>query len=204
MINVLLVDDHKVLADGLKKLFEESGDIKITSIANNAKECRYHLRYGLPDVLILDINLPDENGITLCKELISQYPVLKILALTTYYEYSIVRKMLENGALGYVTKNAMTEELILGIRRVALGEKFLCHEIDIMMKKQVLVNIWLTPREKEILRLIIDGFSSAEIAEKTSLGVETIKGYRKNLLLKLGAKNTAILVKTALEKKLIW
>jgi len=204
MINVLLVDDHKCLADGLRKLIEESGDIKVTDIANNAKECRYFLRYGLPDVLLLDISLPDVNGVELCKELKNLYPNLKILALTTYSEYSTVRQMLENGALGYVIKNAMLEELVMGIRSVAAGEKFLCHEIDLLMKKQNRANIWLTPRERELLRLVVEGYSSIEISDITSLGHETVKGYRKNLMLKLGAKNSAALVKIALEEKLLW
>jgi len=204
MINVLLVDDHKVLADGLRKLIEESGDIKVTGIANNANECRYQLRYGLPDVLMLDINLPDGNGIELCKEFSMQYPKLKMLALTTYCEYSMVRQMIENGAMGYVIKNAMAEELIQGIRTVAAGEKFLCHEVDLLIKKQSQENIWLTPREREMLKLIVEGFSSAEISEKMSLRHETIKGYRKNLLLKLNSKNTAALVKKTLEENLIW
>jgi DNA-binding NarL/FixJ family response regulator len=204
MINVIIVDDHKVLAEGLGKLIEESGEITVSKIANNAKECRYCLHYGLPDVLLLDISLPDENGVELCQELISQYPDLKILALTTYSEYSTVRQMLENGALGYVIKNAMVEELIQGIQTVAKGEKFLCHEVDILMKKQTHDNIWLTPRERDLLKLVVKGYSSIEIAEITSLSQETIKGYRKNLLLKLGARNTATLVKIAMEEKLVW
>ncbi|MCL2245750.1 MAG: response regulator transcription factor [Lentimicrobiaceae bacterium] len=204
MITVLLVDDHTILADGLRKLIEEAGDIKVDNIAHNLKECRYELRYKLPDVLLLDISLPDGNGVEFCKELNAKYPDLKILALTTYSEYSTVRQMLDNGALGYVIKNAMMEELIKGIRTVAEGKKFLCHEIDLLMKKSSHSNVWLTPRERELLRLVVEGYSSAEIAGITSLGQETIKGYRKNLLLKLGAKNTATLVKIALEEKLLW
>jgi len=204
MIKVLLVDDHAILADGLRKLIEESGDIQVVNIAHNVKECRYELHYELPDVLILDISLPDGNGVELCKELCTQYPDLKILALTTYSEYSTVRQMMDNGALGYVIKNAMMEELIKGIRTVAAGKKFLCHEIDVLMKQTSISNVWLTPRERELLKFVVEGFSSAEIAGFMSLGQETIKGYRKNLLLKLGAKNTAALVKLALEEKLIW
>ena len=201
MITSIIVDDHKVLADGLRKLVEEAGDITVTQMAYNAKECRYQLQFGLPDVLMLDINLPDGNGVELCKELTTRYPKLKILALTTYNEYSIVRQMLDNGALGYVLKNAMAEEVIEGIRTVAGGEKFLCHEVDVLMKKQTDTDIWLTPREQELLKLIVDGYTNPEIAEKTSLRPETIKGYRKNLLLKLDVKNTAMLVKKAINEK---
>jgi len=170
-------------------------------MAYNAQECRYHLQFGLPDVLMLDINLPDGNGVELCKEFKALYPDLKILALTTYNEYSIVRQMLDNGALGYVLKNAMAEEVIEGVRTVAEGKKFLCHEVDVLMKKQSNTDIWLTPREQEMLKLIVAGNTNTEIAEKTSLSPETIKGYRKNLLLKLDVKNTAMLVKKAIDEK---
>jgi DNA-binding NarL/FixJ family response regulator len=203
LIRVLIVDDHKILADGLRKILEETDDITVSRIAYNAKECRYYLQFGLPDVLMLDISLPDGNGIDLCKEFKTRYPTLKILALTTYNEYTMVRQMLENGALGYVLKNAMAEELIEGVRTVAEGEKFLCHEVDLLMKKQVNADIWLTPRERELLKLIVAGYTNPEIAEKIALSPETIKGYRKNLLLKLGAKNTAMLVKIAMEEKLV-
>ena len=201
MITVYITDDHKVLADGLRRLIEEAGDIKVSQMAYNAQECRYHLQFGLPDVLMLDINLPDGNGVELCKEFKALYPDLKILALTTYNEYSIVRQMLDNGALGYVLKNAMAEEVIEGVRTVAEGKKFLCHEVDVLMKKQSNTDIWLTPREQEMLKLIVAGNTNTEIAEKTSLSPETIKGYRKNLLLKLDVKNTAMLVKKAIDEK---
>jgi len=203
MIKVIIVDDHKILANGLRKLIEEADDITVSEIAYNAKECRYCLQFGVPDVLLLDINLPDGSGVDLCKELKTCYPKLKILALTTYSEHSMMRQMLENGALGYVLKNATAEEVIEGIRTVAEGEKFLCHEVDILMKKQIRADIWLTPRERELLKLIVAGNTNPEIAEKISLSPETIKGYRKNLLLKLGAKNTAMLVKIAMEEKLV-
>jgi DNA-binding NarL/FixJ family response regulator len=203
MINVIIVDDHKILVDGLRKLIEETGDITVTQSIYNAKDCRYYLQFGLPDVLLLDISLPDGNGIELCKEFTTRYPKLKILALTTYSEYTTVQQMLNNGALGYVLKNAMSEEVIEGIRTVAEGEKFLCHEVDVLMKRRSNTNIWLTPREKELLKLIVEGYTNPEIAEKISLSSETIKGYRKNLLLKLDVKNTAMLVKKAMEEKLV-
>jgi len=203
LINVIIVDDHKVLADGLRMLIEESDDITVSRMAYSAKECRYYLQFRLPDVLLLDINLPDGNGVELCKELTTRYPKLKILALTTYSEYTTVRQMLDNGALGYVLKNAMSEEVIKGIRTVAEGEKFLCHEVDVLMKKQINANIWLTPRERDLLKLIVEGYTNPEIATELSLSPDTVKGYRKNLLIKLDVKNTAILVKKALEEKLV-
>lgn len=203
MIRVNIVDDHKILVEGLRKLIEESGNISVNQIAYTANECRKQLSYEQPDVLLLDVNLPDTDGVTLCEELKKLYPNLKILALTSYGEYTVVRRMMESGASGYILKNAMCEEVIAGIETVASGSEFLCHEVDLLMKKKDNNEVWLSQRERDLLKLIVEGYTNPEIADKVFLSPETIKGYRKNLLLKLGAKNTAMLVKMAIEEKWI-
>jgi DNA-binding NarL/FixJ family response regulator len=202
-IKLLIVDDHRILVAGLKKLFENSATVQVTGLAFSGKECRSAIIKELPDVILLDINLPDASGIDLCKEIKSQHPEIKIVALSSFNEYAIVRRMLENGASGYVVKNAMPEEIKMSVEMAANNASFLCEEIDLLMRKRSKNPIWLTPREKELLKLIVDGFTNHEIAEKMFLGVETINSYRKNLLIKLGAKNTAILVRMALEEKLV-
>lgn len=203
MIKVAIVDDHKILTDGLKSLIEESGIAKVVGVAHSAAECRNSIGFWKPDVLLLDVGLPDINGVDLCKELKELVPELKVLALTTHNEYSVVRQMLENGALGYLIKNAMTEEVLAGIQAVAAGETFLCHEIDVLMKRPKETHLWLSQREREMLKLVAEGLTNGEIADRIFLSPETIKSYRKNLLLKLDAKNTAVLVRIALEQKLI-
>lgn len=203
MLSVLITDDHILLAEGLKKIINDSAIAKVVAIAHSGIECRRLLKENLPDVLLLDINLPDTDGISLCAELKSVYPSLKILALTSYGEYTMVRRMMESGASGYILKNAMAEEMLEGIEVVASGNTFLCHEVDLLMKKQANSAIWLTPRERQLLQLIAEGNTNQEIAEKIFLGVETVNSYRKNLLFKLGARNTAVLVKMAFEQKLI-
>lgn len=202
-IKLLIVDDHRILVDGLKKLFDNSQNIAVVGTAYTGKECRVALLNGIPDVILLDINLPDISGIDLCKELKTKNPEIHIIALSSFNEYAIVRRMLENGASGYVVKNAMPEEILLSVETVIHNEKFLCEEVDLLMRKRSHNPVWLTPREKELLKLIVEGFTNHEIAEKMFLGVETVNGYRKNLLVKLGAKNTAVLVRMALEDKLI-
>ena len=111
--------------------------------------------------------------------------------------------MLDNGAKGYLLKNSKPEEIIEGIETVNVGEQFLCHEIDLLMRKQTERLIFLTPRETDLLRLIVKGYTNHEIATELFLGIETINSYRKNLLFKLGARNTAVLVKMAIEQMLI-
>jgi len=203
MIKVGIVDDHKILTEGLKGLIDGSGIARVVGVAHTAAECRLSLGFWKPEVVLLDVNLPDINGVDFCKELTAEYPQIRVLALTTHNEYSIVRRMLDNGASGYLIKNAMTEEVMAGIRAVAAGETFLSHEVDVLLKRSPEKNTWLTPRERELLKLITDGLTNGEIAEQIFLSPETIKSYRKNLLLKLDAKNTAVLVRKALELKLI-
>ena len=202
-IKLLIVDDHRVLVEGLNKLFDNSDTVDVIGVAYSGKECRSALRKELPDVILLDINLPDVSGIDLCKEIKTENPEIKIVALSSFNEYTIVRRMIENGASGYVVKNAMPEEIILSVETVANNEIFLCEEIDLLMRNRSNNPIWLTPREKELLKYIVEGLTNHEIAEKMYLGVETINSYRKNLLIKLGAKNTAVLVRMALEEKLV-
>lgn len=202
-IKLLIVDDHRILVAGLKKLFENSATVQVTGVAFSGKECRSAIIKELPDVILLDINLPDASGIDLCKEIKTQHQQVKIVAISSFNEYAIVRRMLENAASGYVVKNAMPEEIKMSVEMAANNASFLCEEIDLLMRKRSKNPIWLTPREKELLKLIVDGFTNHEIAEKMFLGVETINSYRKNLLIKLGAKNTAILVRMALEEKLV-
>lgn len=203
MINVAIVDDHKILTDGLKSLIEESGVGRVVGVAHSAAECRNSIGFWKPDVVLLDVGLPDINGVDFCRELKERFPELKVLALTTHNEYSVVRQMLESGASGYLIKNAMTEEVLAGIQAVANGETFLCHEIDVLMKRPKETQLWLSQREREMLKLVAEGLTNLEIAERIFLSPETIKSYRKNLLLKLDAKNTAVLVRIALEQKLI-
>lgn len=203
MINVAIVDDHKILTDGLQSLIENSGIAKVVGVAHSATDCRNSIGFWKPEVLLLDVGLPDINGVDFCKELKARFPELNVLALTTHNEYNVVRQMLENGASGYLIKNAMTEEVLAGIQAVANGETFLCHEIDVLMKRPKESHLWLSQREREMLKLVAEGFTNAEIADRIFLSHETIKSYRKNLLLKLNAKNTAALVRIAVERKLI-
>src|SRR5690554_7665249 len=117
MITVHIVDDHKILVEGLQKLVDESKFAKTTAVSYTSKGCMTQLRREQPDVILLDINLPDASGIDLCKEIKSLFPKVKIVALTSYSEYAIVRQMIENGASGYVIKNAMPEEILMRDRK---------------------------------------------------------------------------------------
>lgn len=202
-IKLLIVDDHHILVDGLKNLFDQTAHIQVIGTAMTGDECRRALLHELPDVILLDISLPDVSGIDLCKEIKTAYPAIKIVALSSFNEYAVVRRMIDQGASGYVVKNAIPEEIIQSVEMVMQNETFLCEEIDLLLRRRSTQPVWLTPREKELLGFIVEGYTNAEIAEKMFLGVETINSYRKNLLVKMGARNTAVLVRMALEQKLV-
>ena len=202
-IRVALVDDHKAFVEGMSRLINDSGIAHVIWAGYSAGDCRRQLCNDVPDVLLLDIQLRDGNGVDLCAELTKKYPDLKILALTSYEVYPVVRRMLESGAKGYILKNAMAEEIYEGIETVAAGQQFLCHEVDVMLKHKSNDALWLSPGEQRLLKLIVEGYTNSEIADILHLGQKTIKSYRQNLLVKLDAKNTAKLVSMAIEQQLV-
>lgn len=203
MKKILIVDDHPLINQSLAQIVRESGVGEVAGNAFSVSECLKLIATNNYDLILLDISLPDGSGLDTCKYINEHYPNTKILAITSFNEYSIIHKMLENGASGYILKNSMPDEIIEGINCVLKGENFICHDADVLMKKKKEEHIFLTPRETDLLKLICEGYTNPEIAEKLFLGVETINSYRKNLLFKLNARNTALLVKIAIEQKLI-
>ena len=203
MTNVTIIDDHKVLLDGLVHLINQSENIRVADTGYTIADCRTLLARQQPDVLVLDVGLPDGDGCEFCVELLQTYPSLKILMLTTYSEIAVITRALENGALGYMLKNSSAEEVLEGIRTVASGEQFMGNTIERIYQKKKLTQVRLTRRESELLQHIVSGISNAEIADRMCLAEQTIKGYRRNLVVKLQVRNTAQLVRRAIEDKLV-
>ncbi len=203
MKKIFIVDDHPVVAEGLRKLIIDSGAADVIGIAETGKACLDFLRWEKPDIIFLDINLPDASGIDLCKEIKSTYKTIKILALTSYNEKSIIKKMIENGADGYLLKNSDAYDITEGIKEVNLGNKYFAAEVDSILRKEEPTEILLTRREKEVLILIADGMTNNEIAEKLFISSLTVDSHRKNLITKLNARNTASLIKIAIENNFI-
>jgi len=204
LIKVSITDDHKMVVKSLSKMINESGIAQVKDVYFNLKSCRLGLAKSLPDVLLLDIGMPDGDGVDFCAEITKTYPRLKIIMLTSYKEFNVAKRALHNGALGYVLKNAEPEEIFSGIETVSKGEQFLCEEIDILLKnKKKEKVVWYSPREKEILQYIADGYTTKEIANKIYRNEETVKSYRKNLLIKIVAKNAFEMVKKSIEQNLV-
>jgi DNA-binding NarL/FixJ family response regulator len=197
------VDDHKIVADGLERLINESETVRVSGKAYSVAECRELLKAGQPDVLLLDIGLPDGNGIDLCPKIKRKYPKVKILMLTSYGELATITHALDAGANGYILKNSMPEEVLEGIRIVAEGGRFLCDRVNSLLQNYEKHSLDFTRRELEVLHYIKEGLTSTEIADKICRSFDTVRSYRKALYIKLNVHSTRELISKAMEQGLV-
>lgn len=209
MIKVAITDDHNMVLRGIETMLKEFEDISVVATFKNCQETAIGIAINNPDVLLLDINLPDGSGIDLCKTLHKEYPKIRIIALTNFNETAFVKNIIRNGASGYLLKNADKEELERAIKKVYRGEQYLQKSIQQKLLNESLGNTTrksfipkLTRREKEILNLIVQEFTTNEIAEKLFISVKTVETHRSHLIQKLDVRNTAGLVRIAIEKGL--
>lgn len=193
-----------MVIEGIRSLLQNEKDIEWMGHASNADSCMAFLKNQQPDVILMDINMPGKSGIDLCKEVKEKYPGTFVIGLSTFNQQSFIHKMMENGASGYVLKNATQAELMDAITTVAKGRTYLSDEVAAVLKNTDNTNIpVITRREKEVLELIAEGLTNAEIAAKLFISNTTVDTHRKNLLVKFQTKNTASLVKTAVQLQLI-
>lgn len=203
-MKLFITDDHYMVIEGIRSLLSAEPRIEWMGHAMNAESCLAFLRQQQPDVILMDINLPDQSGIDLCRNVKSMYPFIHVLALSSFNQQSFVEKMLESGASGYVLKNATREELLEAMESVMEGRRFLSPEVSPAIEKNGDAGIpVITRREKEVLVLIADGLTNAEIGEKLFISTTTVDTHRKNLLAKFQAKNTATLIRMAAQFQLI-
>ncbi|MDZ4794128.1 MAG: response regulator transcription factor [Bacteroidota bacterium] len=207
MIRVFIVDDHPVVIEGIHSLLLNEKDIEWAGQAMNATSCLGFFVSNTADVVLMDISMPGMDGVELCSIMKEKYPGIFILGLSTFNQGLYIKKMMENGASGYILKNSSKEELLKAIHTVSKGNIFFSGEAGEALKEYQKSSAdqlpELSPREKEILGLIAEGYTNPQIAEKIFLSSFTVDSHRKNLLAKLNVKNTACLIKLAVEKKLI-
>jgi DNA-binding NarL/FixJ family response regulator len=204
VIQLLLVEDHSLVREGIKSMLANEKDIHCAGTSGTRENLLDRLKTFQPDLIAMDINLPDANGIELCKEVKNAYPQIYILALTINNQPAIVRKMMENGASGYVLKDAAEHEIIEAIRTVAQGKEYFSQSVKLLLRKPDNATLpSLTRREKEILDKIANGLTNQQIADSLSVDISTVSSHRKNMLAKYGVNNTAALVKLAITEKLI-
>ncbi len=202
MADILIVDDHPIVAEGLQKLILDKGLASKCMTVYSSKECQKYLKLFNPDLILLDYHLPDGNGIDLCKFIKREDSKIKVLVISSFKEQSIVKLMISNGASGYVLKNASEEEIIEAITTVLSGKIYMCEESQEIIDNRNNQTI-ITEREIEVIKLIAEGLTNIEIAEKLFLSPLTVERHRKNIIIKLNAKNTASLISIAMHKGFI-
>ncbi|MDC7996038.1 response regulator transcription factor [Altibacter sp. HG106] len=210
MIKVFIVDDHKMVIEGMQLLLQNDPDITIIGSALSGDEALERIPEAAPDVVLLDINMPDKNGIDTCKELLKSHPEMKVVSLSMHKESSLIKLMLDQGAKGYVLKNAGKHEVTEAIKKVHQGGMYLDDTVNEIIlnsavkKKTVTSSPFptLSRREKEVLHCILEEMTTQEIAERLHISFGTVETHRRNMLMKTGARNTAGLVRVALEYEL--
>lgn len=217
-LNVYIADDHQLFIEGVKALLRDAENIRITGEAENGEALLALMEKGPCDVVLMDINMPVMGGMDTTKRVREKYPDVKVLALTMFDDTLHISEMIKAGASGYLLKNAGKEELINAITRVARGEKYVSNEVSVkiiekmfssdqsnggMMQNAPARKAELTRRELEIIRLIAKEHTNNEIAAILNNSPMTIITHRKNLLRKLGVKNTAGLIKYAMNHGLL-
>jgi DNA-binding NarL/FixJ family response regulator len=206
MIQIAITDDHPMIIGGLQNMLEGHPHIFLRNHYRNGSELLEGLKDHLPDVLILDIQLPDQTGDELAPIILKKYPDLRILALTNFDSPLYAYNMIRHGVKGYILKTTDPTIVITAIETIYNGAEFIdpsikdrLQEFMLNMKKEAFIKPKLTPRESEILQLIVKGYSSQEIADTLFIGLRTVDYYRLNILLKMDVKNTILLVKKALQ-----
>ncbi len=211
IIKVVITDDHPLVIKGLQNMLDHVAHVAIIDTCQNGAELLTSLEKNIPDVLLLDIQMPDQNGDELARIIKKEYHSVRILALTGFDTPFYVRSMLQSGCLGYLIKNTGQKTLLEAIETVYRGEQYIEERLQEVLlnnmlklrKQRTSADPVLTRREKDVLRLVVDEYTSQEIADTLYLSLRTVEKYRLHLLQKLQVKNTVGLVKAALELNLL-
>lgn len=211
--SIILVDDHKMIRDGIKTFIEGDKSVEVIGEANNGIECLDLLDALTPDIVITDLNMPEMDGIELTRQIAMKHPEVKVIALTMFGESQHVKQTLAEGAMGYLLKDCREDELRLAIRKVSSGSTYYSPEVTktiinkvrkvkTQTSSRIVLEVPLTDREKEVLYLIVREFSNQEIADKLFISIRTVEAHKRNILDKTGSKTVAGLVLYAIEKQL--
>jgi DNA-binding NarL/FixJ family response regulator len=201
--SIFIVDDHYLVIEGIRSLLHHEKNIEWMGHAMNAASCLDYLKRHQPNVILMDVNLPDKSGTELCEEVKKLYPNVLILGLSTFNQQAVVRNMMDNGASGYVLKNATKEELLEAIDLVINGDTYFSQEVVHSLNEPQPRQPIITRREKEVLQLIAEGLTNAEIADKLFISVPTVNTHRKSIIEKFEVKNTASLIGKAIKTGII-
>lgn len=205
-IKILLADDHAIVRDGLRALLESQSDLKVIGVAAGGREAVRLTLEHLPDVVVMDIAMPELNGIDAAQQILETAPTLKVIILSMHSTPEHIFRALQAGARGYLLKESAGEEVIAAVRAVYNGQRYLSQKIadtmiDDYLEQRQAANLLesLSGREREILQLIVEGKSSAQVAQILSLSTKTVESYRSRLMQKLNIADLPTLVKFAIQ-----
>ena len=212
-IRVLVVDDHTIVRDGIRALLGLAGDIEVVGEAENGREALDRVRELVPDVVLMDVAMPTMDGLEATRRIHREFPQTKVLALTQYDDREYVFSVVEAGAQGFISKTAASAEVVSGIRAVHRGDSFLSPSVAKLLVEHYREGATLrksqdpygqlTDREREILKLLAEGYTGQEIAEMLVISPKTVEGHKTNLMSKLDIHSRIDLVKYALRKGII-
>lgn len=214
-INVFLVDDHQIVRDGIKSLLLDSTEISITGEALNGKELMEKIGQAKPDVILMDISLPDISGIELTRQITQFYPEIKIVILSMYTQEEFITNAIAAGAKGYLPKNTTQQELLNAIITVHNGKEYYNDTVSKIILENYISTVRkskdtetekdeenLSIREKQILKLYVEGMSNQQIADKLFISIRTVESHKNHIMQKLGVKSIVELVKYAIRNNI--
>ncbi len=209
MIDVLLTDDHALVRTGIRRLLEDSGEVRIVGEADCGEDGVQLAQQLNPDVILMDVSMPGIGGVEACRRILQRNPAQKIIVLTIHNEQTFPKRMLEIGARGYLTKECGVDEMLHAIKQVANGSAYIAPSIAQQLALSLLPGNQNNPidrlsrREFQVMLMISHGLTNAAISEKLCLSPKTVSTYRLRLLEKLGAQNEVDLVKIAVEQGMV-
>lgn len=210
-IKLIIADDHRIVREGIRSLLDGKENIIVIGEAENGREAVRQAKELSPDIMLMDIAMPLLNGLEATKQIRRDCPTVKVIALTVHDDEEYIRSMLSAGAMGFITKYAASDELIQAIRSVHQGEMALSPAITRLVVEDFLR--WadvenknsdnLTPREREVLQLIAEGYKNKDIADILKISIKTVRAHRSNIMQKLDLHSQGELIKYAIQKKII-
>lgn len=212
MTTIILADDHHVVRQGLRALLEAEPDFRVVGEAADGQEAIRLVERLRPDVLVLDLMMPGLSGLEVTRQAARRSPNTRVIILSMYANTGYVLETLKNGALGYVLKKSTGGELVQAVRQVMTGRRYLSpplseEDVETFMKKAAASNTnpyeLLTDRQREVLHLIVEGYTNAEIAARLVISPRTVEFHRSNLMRKLGARTQADLIRVALQRGIL-
>lgn len=214
-INIFLVDDHQIVRDGIKSLLLDSADISIAGEALNGKELLEKLEAAKPDVILMDISLPDISGIELTRQITIQFPEIKIVILSMYTQEEFITNAIAAGAKGYLPKNTTRQELLNAVIAVHNGKEYYNDAVSKIILENYISSVrksketetendteTLSTREKQILKLYVEGMTNQQIADKLFISIRTVESHKNHIMQKLSVKSTVELVKYAIRNNI--